>query len=524
MTDPAQLMFVANRLGNGFRAAEYAAALKLGVNGWLDEQLAAPAEDTPEVTRRLDGCRLRIRYPAVDGKWDAMDEMRPLSLLNKPIDQLWAMFDPMKPVNGQERGRARLEVTAASLIRNVYSPYQLREMMAQFWHDHFHVNAYADDHIALALPAYDRDVIAKHCLGNFRTLLEAVATSTAMLFYLSNQSSRAGAANENYGRELFELHTLGREHYLNDRYDRWRDVPGAQEGRPEGYIDQDVYEAARAFTGWTVENGQPLDNARRLSATGRFAYVESWHDGYQKRVLATEFDPFGPPMADGRKVLDLLAAHPATARHMANKLCVRLVGPTPPPSLTERVAQSWRQNVHAPDQIAQAVRQIATSPEFLQSRGAKVARPLTLVARYARVMGYDFTPTEGLINQMAGAGQRLFGWPTPTGLPDDNAYFLGSNAIRNRWGLGVGLAQNWWGTGQPDAAVALSAWGLPPRGGMQAVKDCYRLFGIGPDDALTEATLTASGLLPYAPLSSADGPHLALASGLALLHPDVQTT
>ena len=140
-----------------------------------------------------------------------------------------------------------------------------------------------------------------------------------MLVYLNNRSSRAGSANENYARELLELHTLGRGAYLNTLYDRWRDVPGATEGRPQGYIDQDVYEAARAFTGWTIADGTGLGGGMALPATGAFTYVEAWHDGYQKRVLGHEFDPFQAPMADGRKVLDLVADHPATAWNVCTR-------------------------------------------------------------------------------------------------------------------------------------------------------------------------------------------------------------
>ena len=166
-------------------------------------------------------------------------------------------------MDGAERRRPREEVTAATILRAVHSRWQLREVMVAFWHDHFNVDAFSADEVSVALPTYDRDVIRRHAFGNFRDFLEAVATSTAMLYYLSNRSSRAGAANENYGRELFELHTLGRDAYLNDRYDRWRSVPGALKGAPVGYIDEDVYEAARAFTGWTVEDGSALDSQRR---------------------------------------------------------------------------------------------------------------------------------------------------------------------------------------------------------------------------------------------------------------------
>jgi uncharacterized protein (DUF1800 family) len=520
---PDEIMFVVNRLGYGPRAEEYNGLLKQGVNGWLEEQLSAPEGDDAVVSKHIQNCVLHIKYDAVQDKWPAVDEMRPLYSLSRPIDELWALFDPQKQINGQERGRPRLEVIAATMIRAVYSRYQLREIVSQFWHDHFHVNAFTDDHIAVALPVYDRDVIRKHSFGNFREMLEAVASSTAMQYYLSNHSSRAGSANENYARELFELHSFGRENYLNDHYDRWRDVPGAADGHPSGYIDQDVYEAARAFTGWTVEDGGQVDNGRKLPATGKFTYVENWHDGYQKRVLANDFDPFAPPMADGRKVLDLIAEHPATAEHMATKLCVRFLGPNPPTSLTSRVADKWKKTVHAPDQIAQLIRLIVLAPEFMQSRGSKVKRPLALMASYARIMGYDFTPSEGLFNQLSAAGQRLFGAPTPVGLPDDNGIFLGPNAMRNRWGLLLGLANNSWGNGIPDAARALQSWGGRAETGRISVAEWFRLFGVGGGEPLIDTVVVAAGLVPFAPVNGGDDiKHLAVAAAIAGMSPEFQ--
>jgi uncharacterized protein (DUF1800 family) len=395
---------------------------------------------------RLARLKLRIRYNATP-KWPAVDEMRPLTYLTKPIEAAWPLIVTRADMDGTERRRPRDEVTAATILRAVHSRWQLREVLASFWHDHFNVDAYAADEISVALPTYDRDVIRRHALGNFRQFLEAVATSTAMLYYLSNRSSRAGAANENFGRELFELHTLGRDAYLNDRYDRWRSVPGAEKGTPAGYIDEDVYESARAFTGWNVEDGSNIDGQRKLPATGRFAYVESWHDGYQKRVLAQEFKEFAPAMADGRKVLDLVASHPATARYICSKLCRRFIGDAPPPGIVEAATATWTQNLHAPDQIAQVVRKILLSPDFAAGQGAKVRRPLALVAAFARATGLDLMPTEPLWNALANSGQRLFGWSAPTGLPDNGGYFLGANSMRQRWQLVLAIAENAWGTG-----------------------------------------------------------------------------
>ncbi|MBV8061084.1 MAG: DUF1800 family protein, partial [Alphaproteobacteria bacterium] len=205
------ILFAINRLGYGPRAEDYDALRRMDVNSWLDEQLSAPAGDDDHVQERLMSCKLRIKYDDAPDKWHGLDEMRPLVTLDKPIESLWTVYDPQKQMSGPEKARARQEVIAATMLRAIYSKYQLREVMAQFWHDHFHVNAFVDDHIATALVSYDRDVIRPHCFGNFRQMLEAVASSTAMQYYLSNRSSRAGAANENYARELFELHTLGRE-------------------------------------------------------------------------------------------------------------------------------------------------------------------------------------------------------------------------------------------------------------------------------------------------------------------------
>lgn len=511
-TDQNQLLLAMYRLGYGPRAEESGEILSRGLNSWLDEQLRPPAGDDPAMAERLAKAKLHIKY-------DAVDEMRPLSSLSKPIEALWPLLEADKKFNPQEIGRPRTEVIVATMLRAVYSRYQLREVMAQFWHDHFHVNAFSDNHIAVALPAYDRDVIRPNVLGNFRTMLEAVATSTAMLYFLSNHSSRAGAANENYARELFELHSFGRENYLNDRYDRWKEVPGAAQGNPVGYIDQDVYEAARAFTGWTVEDGARLDGSRSLPATGKFTYVENWHDGYQKRVLATDFDPFGKPMADGRKVLDLIANHPATAEHMSRKLCIRLIGSNPPQAIVKRAADLWHAQANAPDQIAQVLRLIALSPEFAASGGQKVKRPLALMANYVRIMGYDFTPTEVLSFQLANAGHKLFGAPTPVGIPDDNAIFIGTNAMRNRWVLLMGLAQNYWQTGMPQPLETLARWGRKTND----IAEWQSIFGTNVDDKTRMAMTMAAGEVPFAHDSGGEAErHHALAAALNAMNPDFQ--
>ncbi len=510
------------RLGLGARPGE---GDGLNVQHWLETQLAPPPGDDPATAARLDRAQLRLKYgagdPAKHQGWTAVDEMRPLGTLTQPIDQLWPLFDKDQH-DGAERRRPLLEVMAATLIRAAHSEYPLRERLVGFWHDHFNVDAWDQEQVAIALPTYHRDVIRRHALGNFRQFLEAVASSTAMLYYLSNRSSRAGAANENYARELFELHTLGRDAYLNDKYDRWREVPGALQGKPTGYIDQDVYEAARALTGWTVEDGTGIDGHRKLPATGRFAYVDVWHDGYQKRVLATEFDAFQPAQADGRKVLDLVARHPATARFICTKLVRRLVADDPPPALVQKAVAIWTKSIDAPDQIARTVRVIATSPEFAASRGQKLRRPIELVAAFARATRLELTPTEPLFNELANAGQRLYGYPAPTGLADQAEPFLGANAMRRRWLILLALADNSWGTGVIEPPPALV--GATPR---QAAMHWVQAM-LGSSDA-NEANAIVSGLerppdVPAGPPGAPDTNHaLARLAAFTAMSPGFQS-
>jgi uncharacterized protein (DUF1800 family) len=522
--DPGFAPMVLARLGHGARPGEVAALRAQGYGAWLDEQLAPPPGDDPAVAAKLARTVFRIKYAeGKDKAWPAVDELRPLGTLNQPIEAVWPVLAEREKHDGQERRRPLMEVMAATVIRAADARYQLREVMAAFWHDHFNVDAWDQEQVMAALPTYDRDVIRAHALGNFRAFLEAVASSTAMLYYLSNKSSRAGAANENFGRELFELHTLGADAYLNDKYDRWREVPGALKGQPTGYIDQDVYESARAFTGWTVEDGSGLDGRRKLPNTGKFAYVESWHDGYQKRVLATEFDAFQPAMADGRKVLDLVAAHPATAHHLCRKLVVRLAGEQASPQLVEAAVAVWRKNLHAPDQIALVVRAIVTSPEFKASRGVKVRRPLALAAGFARATDLDLTPTEPLLNGIANAGQRLYGYAPPTGLPDRRDILIGTNAMRQRWQLVLALAENAWGTGQIDMGRLIGPGPATPRAAaaywLEAMTGAF-------DPAETEALASGLGWPPDTPLPPG-GPNtqkqLARIAGLAAMAPGFQT-
>jgi len=520
---PEWVISALGRAGYGARPEDVPEVIQRGFPSWVEAQLQPRESEDQAVHERLLRLRLRIRYAATPN-WQAVDEMRPITLLDKPIEAVWPLIVQRATMDGAERRRPRDEVTAATILRAVHSKWQLREALVSFWHDHFNVDAYSGDEISVALPSYDRDVIRRYAFGNFRQFIEAVTTSTAMLYYLSNRSSRAGAANENFGRELFELHTLGRQVYLNDRYDRWRSVPGALQGQPAGYIDEDVYESARSFTGWTVEDGTAIDGQRKLPVTGRFVYVESWHDGYQKRVLGHEFKEFAPAMSDGRKVLDLVADHPATARYVCTKLCRRFLGDTPAPRVIDAAVQTWTKARRANDQIAQTMRVILLSPEFAAARATKLRRPLALVASFARATRLDLMPNEQLWNAIANAGQRMFGWPQPNGLPDDGAYFLGANSMRQRWGLTLAVAENAWGTG--DLPLPMPSLGPSPTPRAVAAHHVALFRGFD-EPATVEAVLSGLGWPPNQALGDPTKPEvmkrIARIAALCAMTPSFQT-
>lgn len=428
---------LAARLSYGVTPGMMADLKQRGLEAWLEEQLHPDAKADAECEARVRKMRWPLEYGPggeKDKKWPATKEYLALQHLESPAAELWKLQDYERPMPFEMRVRPLDEVRAATWIRAAYSKWQVREILAGFWHNHFNVNAEKTETIAAMLPLYDREVIRAHALGNFREMLEAVATSTAMLYYLDNVVSKASPANENYARELFELHTLGAGAYRNDLYKRWREVPGAKDGKPEGYIDQDVYEAARAFTGWTVANNEEDERGRRPN-TGEFLYLEGWHDPYQKRVLAAEFDPNQPPMADGRAVLDLVADHPATAQHVCLKLCRRFLGDEPPTALVQKAAKVWRESAKAPDQIARVIRAIVLAPEFAAHPRGKVKNPMELAVSFVRATGAHFHPTPDFANAVQSMGYRLFNWPTPTGHPDVNAYWLGTNTTVGRWNL-----------------------------------------------------------------------------------------
>lgn len=246
---------------------------------FLDQQLHPATIADADCDARIAKLELKTLKKSLEELWrdhvvaaDALRDAAPKDAPAPPMDPK-APAPPKKDDKGKKdentlRLQPARETEAATWLRAVYSARQLNELLANFWHDHFSVFAW-DNRVSATFVHYDRDVIRAHMFGNFRVFLEAVAQSPTMLHYLDNELNQSGNPNENFARELFELHTLGSENYLGTM-DRAR-APGFAHGAPTGYVDGDVYEAARAFTGWRVEadkkgaNTGPLRVLRALA-------------------------------------------------------------------------------------------------------------------------------------------------------------------------------------------------------------------------------------------------------------------
>lgn len=347
----------------------------MGHEAWVDEQLAPESIDD-----RL--CDLRAR--------------RFESLHASPGE----LFEFRREV-------IRRELTRATVLRAVYSRRQLLEVMVRFWSDHLNVDLGKGD-CAHLVPADDREVIRRHALGRFRDLIGASALSPAMLVYLDGTENRRRnpreRPNENYARELLELHTLGIE---------------------GGYTQQDVAEAARCLTGWSVRRGR---------GRGAVDFDPQAHDQGEKRVLGARI-PAGGGEEDLERLLDLVCAHPATARHVSRKLCVRLVAEEAPSTLVDRVARVFQETG---GEIRPMVRAVLLSSEFERARGAKFKRPFRFLVSALRAVGADTHCGPAVTEALERLGQPPFQHPTPDGYPDLARPWMGT--LLWRWNLALALA------------------------------------------------------------------------------------
>ena len=420
-TPPPEIIAL-HRMGFGPRPGDLAALMALGADSDARLQAYVDQQINPE---SID-----------DSECDALIAAQGFTTLGKSRQQLWQDHVAKQGVTWDERMQPARETLHATFLRAVFGKRQLVEVLADFWHNHFNVYGW-DSWSAGTWVHYDRDVLRGNMLGNFRQMLGAVAKSPAMLYYLDNVSNTSAGPNENYARELFELHTFGAENYFgvasivgpDGRYQH--PAPQDANGNPLMYIDEDVYAATQCFTGWRID-----------SATGDFQFVDSAHAKYSKIVLA-QATPSGAGVQDGEFVLDLLANHPGTARYISRKLCRRLIADDPPESVVQAAADVFHSQRNASDQLTQVVRTILLSPEFRATWGEKIKRPFDYTVSLLRAANANFAWSDSFRWRYEALGQALFNWRPPDGYPDRKEDWSSTMPMLQRWRLCNWLVDGW---------------------------------------------------------------------------------
>jgi uncharacterized protein (DUF1800 family) len=380
-----------NRMTFGAAPGDYARVSASGIERYLEQQLSPEEID--------------------DGLCD-----RAIARLAEPWHE--------QPGENYEEDEANLAAALrrVTILRAVYSDRQLYEVMCEFWSDHFNIDPSKGD-CRYTKIADDGEVIRKHALGNFSELLKASALSPAMLWYLDGRANVKRSAteqpNENYARELMELHTLG--------------VHG-------GYTQQDVMEVARCLTGWTVYARKndgfsgKLDSPIKLR--GEAIFRPEAHDDGTKVVLGQTI-PAGLRGGDLDRVISIVASHPSTARHIATKLCERFISDQPPVTAVDAVAAAF---VSTKGEIKACLRALFATPEFQEARGAKLKRPFHYVVSALRATNAETDGAQPLMSFLEKMGQVPFRWPTPDGYPMEGAHWHAT--LLWRWKFALALAND----------------------------------------------------------------------------------
>ena len=437
-----RILHALNRLGYGPRPGDVERMRRMGLAAYIERQLDARGMPDPAVEQAL------AAYPVLAASAAALvrEYPQPTPQARQRLAAGEMSRQAMLEMYPAERRPAVItaQMQAARITRAVASDRQLEEVMVDFWFNHFNVYAQKGA-VRWMLPAYEREAIRPHALGRFRDLVLATARHPAMLFYLDNwlstradlvvpggpNAGRRRGLNENYARELMELHTLG--------------VDG-------GYSQQDVVEVARCFTGWTIDRPQQ---------GGGFVFRPQAHDRGAKRVLG-QVIPAGGGQQDGERVIDVLSRQEATARFIATKLARRFVNDDPPAALVERTAATFRRT---DGDIRAVLATIVTSPEFWAADAyrAKIKTPLEVVASAMRaldgriVAGAD-VPSGGiaLAREVGRLGAPLYEAQPPTGYPDRAEAWVNTGALLGRMNFALGLAHNRFRGARVDVAGFLA--------------------------------------------------------------------
>ena len=514
LSENQKVLHVLNRLGFGARPGDVEKVKAIGIHKYIEQQLNPATIDDKGAEQKV--ARLEIfkmstsevfaKYPnpgallrALEGNGaaqnadDMTDQQR--QERQRKLNEYYRKYD-LRRAN-----QLQPQITANRVLRAVYSERQLQEVMVDFWQNHFNVFA-GKAAVRWYIPSYERDVLRKHALGNFKDLLVGTAQHPAMLFFLDNFESKAANSqpvnpqgggllrrlvaenreptprqrerikanqdltdeqlderikrirntiknqqqrgrtglNENYARELMELHTMGVD---------------------SGYTQKDIVEVARAFTGWTIadprgyrraaaneikgnENRQ-LERIQRLAGvpddieSGEFFFNENWHDKDAKVVLGQKVSEGG--VKDGLKVMDILVKHPATAKFIARKLAVKFVSDKPSEKLVDHVAKAFTKSN---GDIKTTLRAIFTDDEFFApaTYRAKIKTPFELAVSAIRTLGADTNSSPVVFAMLNKLGEVPYGYQAPTGYPDTAEDWVNTGALLERLNFAVALASN----------------------------------------------------------------------------------
>jgi uncharacterized protein (DUF1800 family) len=483
LDEPAAAAILLDRLAYGARPGELERVLDLGLETWVERQLAAAEPEAALETRLTAFPALRMshqervaRYPGsglVSAHARRFYDLIPPP--NTPVDNDWrnrklARFREEQGFLTPEK-ELQDELQGQKVVRAVHAENQLREVLTDLWVNHFHVSA-ASFRARPWVLAYEQEAIRPHVLGRFRELLQAAEKHPAMLQYLletvpgtpldpqrsllahllaqrpaefravvqaelqaleeeqemilPRQFRYNGAANRDHARVLLELHTLG---------------PAA------AYGEADMDGIARAFTGWSTRPLGPspqwfagvLTQAQQAGFVqqGSFLFRADWHDAGAKRALGRRL-PAGGGVEEGERILDLLAAHPATARHVAYKLAARFVADEPPPRLVEALARRYRRS---DGDLAQLMRTLLESPEFWQAAAprSKLKTPFEYAVSALRASGSEVQDARALAVWIERMGQPLYGHLTPDGQPEQATHWLQPDSLQQRLAFAAAL-------------------------------------------------------------------------------------
>ena len=515
LSDEQKIIHVLNRLGFGARPGDVAKVKAIGIEKYVDQQLNPSAINDPVAESKVKGlevfgmstAEIFAKYPnpgallrALEGGRNAQaaaqanDQMsdKEREERQQKLRKLYAEYN-LRPAN-----QMLPQIVTNRVLRAVYSERQLQEVMVDFWQNHFNVFS-GKAAVRWYIPSYERDVLRKHSLGNFKDLVIGTAQHPAMLFYLDNFESRSPDAqannrgdgplqralrngnltprmrerikrnqgltdteldqrlkqmearprqqqrpqmgiNENYARELMELHTLG--------------VDG-------GYTQKDIVEVAKAFTGWTIadprgyrrsaammisgEENRRLNNLQRLAGvpddleSGEFFFNPRWHEGGMKTVLGQKVDEGG--VKDGLKVIDILVKHPSTAKFIARKLAVKFVNDNPDEELVKRVAAAFSKSN---GDIKTTLKALFSDKEFFNSKNyrAKIKTPFELAVSSIRAIGGNTNAGPAMLAMLNKLGEVPYGYQAPTGYPDTAEDWVNTGALLERLNFAIAVASN----------------------------------------------------------------------------------